>query len=111
MRRLVPLLCNNIRIVKLLIIFILVQLLIIVLHQNSSTLSKLEYTNKCSNYESRVISTCSCTADQRGPNQSVVAYSLYGPYSTDPDVFSRYVSPIKENVAKIKKVYKGNNII
>lgn len=97
MRRLASLLCNDIRcccwqhIFKLLVI-----LTLLVVHQLLMRLEDLQLQ-----------STCSFTADQRGFNQSVVAYSLYGPYSTDPDTFSRYVSPIKENVARIKQVYKG----
>jgi len=50
-------------IIKLLFIFILVQLLIEII-QNSSTLIELNYINKCSDYESKLISTCSCLADQ-----------------------------------------------
>lgn len=53
------------------------------------------------------ISTCSCEADLRGPNQSVVSFSLYGDL-TDPAVSDRYIRPLRALTANISRIYPGN---
>lgn len=53
------------------------------------------------------ISLCSGAVDKRGVNQSVVSYSLFGPFFTHPTHFARYASRLKENAERIKEVYKG----
>ncbi|XP_046448599.1 uncharacterized protein LOC124197263 [Daphnia pulex] len=50
------------------------------------------------------ISTCSCEADRRGPNQSVVSFSLYGDL-TDPAVSDRYIRPLRALIANISRIY------
>lgn len=54
-----------------------------------------------------IYSLCSGTVDKRGVNQSVVAYSLFGPFFTHPAHFARYASRLKETAERIKEVYKG----
>nr|CAH0101595.1 unnamed protein product [Daphnia galeata] len=51
-------------------------------------------------------STCSSTVDKRGPNQRVIAYSLYGNFSRE-DVFDKYVSPLKRTISLIPLIYPG----
>jgi len=50
---------------------------------------------------------CSCKADNRGLHQNVVAYSLYGPFDTNPYHFAKYYSSMQANVERIQNVYKG----
>ena len=54
-------------------------------------------------------STCSRAADKRGPNQRVIAYSLYGNLSKE-DVFNKYVSPLKRTINLIPLIYPGTTI-
>jgi len=51
-------------------------------------------------------SLCSCKADGRGLHQNVIAYSLYGNLS-EPNIFRRYVDPIKSTLDIVKRVYPG----
>ena len=51
-------------------------------------------------------SLCSCKADGRGLHQNVIAYSLYGNLS-EPNIFRRYVDPIKSTLDTVKRVYPG----
>lgn len=53
-------------------------------------------------------STCGDEADARGPNQSVIAFSLFGEL-TDVTLFSRYVLPLRALVANISRAYPGKN--
>ncbi|EFX76533.1 hypothetical protein DAPPUDRAFT_322288 [Daphnia pulex] len=46
----------------------------------------------------------SCEADLRGPNQSVVSFSLYGDLS-DPAVSDRYIRPLRALTANISRIY------
>ena len=55
-----------------------------------------------------VVSYCSLQADQRGPHQNVISYSLYGNFS-DPKHFKRYAEPIKFILANISQFYPGIN--
>lgn len=61
-----------------------------------------------SDLDSAAQSLCSSKADERGLDQNVVSYSLYGPFILSPRHFTRYVSRLKENAGRINKVYKGN---
>jgi hypothetical protein len=45
--------------------------------------------------------------DRRGPNQSVVSFSLYGDL-TDPAVSDRYIRPLRALTANISRIYPGN---
>ena len=54
-------------------------------------------------------STCSSAADKRGPNQRVIAYSLYGNFSRE-DVFDKYVSPVKRTISLIPLIYPGTTL-
>ena len=54
-------------------------------------------------------STCSRAADKRGPNQRVIAYSLYGNFSRE-DVFDKYVSPVKRTISLIPLIYPGTTL-
>jgi hypothetical protein len=51
-------------------------------------------------------STCSSSADKRGPHQRVIAYSLYGDLSRE-DVFHKYLSPLKRTISLIPLIYPG----
>lgn len=51
-------------------------------------------------------STCSCTADLRGPHQRVIGYSIYGNLS-HPDIFRKYLAPFKETLKIIPAIYPG----
>ncbi len=53
-------------------------------------------------------STCGDEADARGPNQSVIAFSLFGEL-TDVTLFVRYVLPLKALAANISRAYPGKN--
>lgn len=55
-------------------------------------------------------STCSRAADERGPNQRVIAYSLYGDFSRE-DVFHKYLSPLKRTISLIPLIYPGITLI
>ena len=61
--------------------------------------------NKCPS-DAFAVSTCGCQGDQRGLHQKVVAFSLYGNFS-DPDIFSRYVDPMRIAIKGIQKEYSG----
>ena len=51
-------------------------------------------------------SLCSCESDNRGFNQNVIAFSLYGNFS-DPRHYERYVNPMKSILETINQVYPG----
>jgi hypothetical protein len=55
-----------------------------------------------------LISTCSFEADLRGPNQSVISFSLYGDLS-DPAISIRYIQPLRALTANISRIYPGNS--
>ena len=54
-----------------------------------------------------VMSYCSKEADNRGPHQNVISYSLYGNFS-DPKHFVRYTGAIKYILSNITQVYPGD---
>ena len=71
------------------------------------------YSNQiesCLTDDETFVSTCSCKADNRGLHQNVIAFSLYGDFS-DPNIFNRYVDPIKATLANISQVYPGNSAL
>ena len=51
-------------------------------------------------------STCNEHADQRGPHQKVIAYSVYGDL-TQPHVNRRYLKPLLETTKRIVHIYPG----
>ena len=53
------------------------------------------------------LSLCSCESDNRGFNQNVIAFSLYGNFS-DPQHYEQYVNPMKSILETINQVYPGN---
>jgi hypothetical protein len=52
-------------------------------------------------------SYCSKEADNRGPHQNVISYSLYGNFS-DPQHYARYTGLIKHILFNISQVYSGD---
>ncbi|XP_057376919.2 uncharacterized protein LOC130698156 [Daphnia carinata] len=50
------------------------------------------------------ISTCGCQTDERGPNQNVISFSLFGNLS-EPSLSVRYVQPLKALTANISRIY------
>lgn len=56
------------------------------------------------------ISTCGCQADERGSNQNVISFSLFGNLS-DPSLSVRYVQPLKALTANISRVYPGEILL
>jgi hypothetical protein len=55
----------------------------------------------------RFNSTCSPTADLRGPHQKVIAYSIYGDFSR-VNVVHQYLKPLKETLRRIPLIYPGS---
>lgn len=53
-------------------------------------------------------STCSWEADQRGPHQKIIGYSIYGELSKHKQRANRYLSCLKETLRIIPKAYPGN---
>jgi hypothetical protein len=51
-------------------------------------------------------STCNEHADQRGPHQKVIAYSVYGDL-TQTHVNRRYLKPLLETTKRIVHIYSG----
>ena len=51
-------------------------------------------------------STCNEHADQRGPHQKVIAYSVYGDL-TQTHVNRRYLKPLLETTKRIVHIYPG----
>lgn len=58
------------------------------------------------NYSRLINSTCNERADQRGPHQKVIAYSVYGDV-TQTDVNRRYFKPLVETTKRIVHIYPG----
>lgn len=52
-------------------------------------------------------STCSQPADERGSNQSVISYSLFGHPSDDDTVRLRYFSAIRNKADQVRQFYPG----
>ena len=52
-------------------------------------------------------STCSYEADERGFNQSVISYSLFGKPDEDDNVRKRYFSTISDKAGRIARYYPG----
>jgi hypothetical protein len=50
--------------------------------------------------------TCSLTADRRGPNQKVIGYSIFGNLS-HPNVFHQYLKPFLKTLEEIPLRYPG----
>lgn len=57
--------------------------------------------------ERKPLSTCSLTADRRGPHQKVIAYSIYGDFS-QKEVVNRYLKPLRETIKTIPSIYPGS---
>lgn len=51
-------------------------------------------------------STCSVTADRRGPHQNVIGYSMYGNFS-DPTFYNSYLKWFAETLRTIPIKYPG----
>lgn len=51
-------------------------------------------------------STCSYSADQRGPNQRIISYSIYGNFSHE-NLFRKYLIPFKDTLKSIPSIYPG----
>ena len=51
-------------------------------------------------------STCRFHADERGPHQNVISFSIYGNL-TNENNFVRYVVPLKSTVERVASVYPG----
>lgn len=54
-----------------------------------------------------IFSTCSRRADARGFHQNVIAYSVYGPALTQPELAGRYLKPLEETARHLPKLYPG----
>ena len=52
-------------------------------------------------------SFCSSISDLVGPKQDVIALSLFGNFS-DPEISTRYLSPIPTLLKNMSQVYPGN---
>jgi hypothetical protein len=53
-------------------------------------------------------STCSLEADQRGPNQKVIGYSIFGNLS-QPHIFLQYLKPFIKTLTEIPIRYPGKS--
>jgi hypothetical protein len=47
-------------------------------------------------------STCSAAADERGPHQNVIAYSMYGSNFSEPKFFDLYLKTFTETLRTIE---------
>ncbi len=54
------------------------------------------------------MSVCSERADQRGLNQKIISYSIYGNFSS-PSVVNRYLKPLSKIVDQVSAIYPGMN--
>jgi predicted RND superfamily exporter protein len=52
------------------------------------------------------VSKCSSKSDNRGFHQNVIAFSVYGNFSSEKH-YTRYVEPLKATIENISRVYPG----
>lgn len=61
-----------------------------------------------SHTDSDFVSMCGGNADDRGPHQKVIAYSLYGNFSMKT-VLDRYFNPFKVTIDAVHQYFPGNH--
>jgi hypothetical protein len=52
-------------------------------------------------------STCSASADRRGPHQNVISYSMYGKNFSEPNFYNRYLKTFEGTLKTIPIHYPG----